>query len=506
MQVGRDRWATKLGLILALAGNAIGLGNFLRFPGQAAANGGGAFMLPYFLSLLLIGLPLMWAECAIGRLGGRHGHGHTGGMFDVLWPHPASKYIGVFGIFIPFTVALYYIPITSWCLAFSWFSFTGAYEGLTSRHEVGSFLSAFQGWETNEHFGSRGPLYLFFLVTVGITLLTLAGGIGRGIERLAKVALPLLFAMAVLLVIRVLTLDPPPGAPPDQTVLSGLGFVWNPRPEALIDPGVWLAAAGQVFFTLSVGWGIIHTYTSYLAPDDDVALTGLSTASLNEFAEVVLGGTIAITASVVFFGIVATQEIAGSTFDLGFQAMAVIFQQLPAGRFLGGLWFLLLFFAGLTSAVAITQPAIALIQEGFEVSRRRAVALVGVALIVLSAPALWWEGVLDELDFWAGTFALLVFGLAEAIVFGWIFGIERGWGEITRGAEIAVPRIAATILKYVTPVFIGAILLGFSIQYLPGVLASGGARTWAARLLMVAIFAGFAWMVRTALARRRETT
>jgi SNF family Na+-dependent transporter len=500
---GRDRWATKLGLILALAGNAIGIGNFLRFPGQAAEHGGGAFMLPYFLSLLLIGLPLMWAECAIGRFGGAHGHGHTAGMFHQLWPHRLSKYVGVFGIFIPFTVALYYIPITSWCLAFSWFSLSGSYEGLVTRSEVGGFLAAFQGWESNEHFSSRVPLVFFFLITLSATLVTLAGGVARGIERLAKIALPLLFAMAVLLVVRVLTLEPPAGAGPDQTVLSGLGFVWNPQPEALLDPRVWLAAAGQVFFTLSVGWGIIHTYTSYLGPDDDVALTGLSTASLNEFAEVVLGGTIAITASVVFFGVVATREIAGSTFDLGFQSMAVVFQQLPGGRLLGSLWFLLLFFAGLTSAVAITQPAVALIQEGYGTTRRRAVALVGGALLVLSAPVLLWQGVLDELDFWAGTFALLVFGLAETVIFAWIFGMDRGWEEITRGAQIRVPRIAGFVLRYVTPVFLSAILLGFSVQYLPSVLASGGPTIWLTRGLMVAIFVGLAWMARTAL-RRRE--
>ena len=499
----RDRWATRTGLILALAGNAIGLGNFLRFPGQAAANGGGAFMLPYFLSLLLIGIPLMWAECAIGRYGGRFGHGHTGGMFDRLWPHPASKYIGVFGIFIPFTVALYYIPITSWCLAFSWFSLTGAYDGLETRAEVAGFLEAFQGWQQNEHFSGRGAMYFFFLITLGATLVTLAGGIGRGIERLAKVALPLLFVMAMFLALRVLTLDPPPGAGPDQTVLHGLGFVWNPQPERLVEPRVWLAAAGQMFFTLSVGWGIIHTYTSYLGPDEDIALTGLSTASLNEFAEIILGGTIAITASVVFFGIAATEGIAQKTFDLGFLAMAVIMQQLPFGNVIGALWFLLLFFAGLTSAVAITQPAIALIQEGFGTTRQRAVGLVGSALLVLSAPALWWKGVLDELDFWAGTFALLVFGLAEAIIFAWIFGMERGWAEITRGAQLRVPRIAAFVLKYVTPSFIAAILIGSAIQDLPAKLAGGSEYVWAARGLMVAIFLALALLVRRALLRPR---
>jgi SNF family Na+-dependent transporter len=499
---GRDRWATKIGLVLALAGNAIGLGNFLRFPGQAAANGGGAFMIPYFLSLVLIALPLLWAECAIGRFGGRFGHGHTAGMFDRLWPHPISKYVGVLGVFIPFTIALYYIPITSWCLAFSWFSATGAYDGLTTRAEVSGFLKAFQGFAPNEHFSGPGALYLFYLLTLGIMLLVLSGGISRGIERLAKVALPALFALALVLVVRALTLDAPPGAGPDQSVAAGLGFVWNPRFEELANAKVWLAAAGQVFFTISVGWGIIHTYTSYVRPDDDIALTGLSMASLNEFAEVVLGGTIAITAAVVFFGVTATQEIATSTFDLGFNAMAVIFQELPLGNAIGALWFLLLFFAGLTSAVAITQPMVALIQEGFfSLTRRRAVAITGLALVVLSQPVLLLQGMLDEIDFWAGTFCLLLFGFVEVLIFVWAFGMERGWEEITRGASIRVPTLVRTLLRWVTPVFLGLILLGFSIQSLPGVIGTGGTTIWLARGLMVALFVAIAAMARHALRR-----
>jgi SNF family Na+-dependent transporter len=337
------------------------------------------------------------------------------------------------------------------------------------------------------------------LITLGITLLTLVGGIARGIERLAKFALPALFAMAILLVIRVLTLDPPAGAGEDQNVLSGLGFVWNPDPLALRNPSVWLAAAGQVFFTTSVGWGIIHTYTSYLRHDDDIALTGLSMLSLNEFAEVVLGGTIAITASVVFFGIAATGAIATQTFDLGFLAMALIFQQLPLGNVLGGLWFLLLFFAGLTSAVAITQPAVALIQEGFGLTRKRAVGLVGLALLTLSAPTFLWQGALDEFDFWAGTFALLLFGLAEAVIFAWIFGMERGWQEITRGAQIRVPPLVRVILKYVTPGLLAVILGAFTYQNLWGVLKTGGPEIWGARILMLAVFAGLALLARRCL-------
>jgi SNF family Na+-dependent transporter len=496
----RDRWATKVGLVLALAGNAIGLGNFLRFPGMAARHGGGAFLIPYFVSLVLIGIPLLWAECAIGRYGGRYGHGHTAGMFHRLWPHPLSKYLGCFGIFIPFAVAIYYIPITSWCLAFSWFSLTGAYADLGTRAELGSFLAGFQGWETNDHFGGRGTLYVFFVLTLLVNQWILLGGIARGIERLARVAMPLLFLLGLALVARVLTLEPPAGAAPDQNVLSGLGFVWNPRLDELWNADVWLAAAGQVFFTLSVGWGIIHTYTSYLGPDDDIALSGLSTASLNEFAEVVLGGTIAITAAVVFFGIAATGDIAKSTFDLGFQSVPLIFQQLPLGRLLGAMWFFLLFLAGLTSAVAIVQPMVALLQEGFGITRRRAVGLCTVALLVLSQPTLLWAGVLDELDFWAGTMSLLVFGLLEVVVFMWVFGSDRAWEEITRGAQIRVPAIVRPVLRYVTPTLLALVLAGFCVQSLPGVLASGGASAWFARGLAVALFVAVALIVRLALA------
>jgi SNF family Na+-dependent transporter len=502
LDVGRDRWATRIGLVLALAGNAIGLGNFLRFPGQAAANGGGAFMIPYFLTLLLVGIPLLWAECAIGRHGGRFAHGHTAGMFHRLWPHPASKYVGVFGIFIPFTVALYYIPITSWCLAFAWYSLTGALDGLATRAEMGAFLSAFQGFAVNQHFAGRGAFYVFFLITLGITLWVGAGGIARGIERLAKVAMPALFAMGLVLAIRALTLDPPPNAGPDQNVLTGLGFVWNPRLEELGNPKVWLAAAGQVFFTLSVGWGIIHSYAAYVGPDDDIALAGLSTASLNEFAEVVLGGTIAITASVVFFGLAATTEISRSSFDLGFQAMPLILEQLPAGNLFGGIWFLLLFFAGLTSAVAITLPAFALLEESLEITRSRSVALTGAAILVLSVPAIWWDGVLGDLDFWAGSFALLLFGLLEAVIFAWVFGIERGWREITHGAAIRLPGVLAPVLKYVTPTFLAVVLGAFCFQNLPDALATGGPYVWIGRGLMIAIFVALALLARTALARQ----
>jgi SNF family Na+-dependent transporter len=473
----RQRWATKTGLILALAGNAIGLGNFLRFPVQAAQNGGGAFMIPYFVALLLIGLPMMWVECAIGRLGGSRGYGHTAGMMTVLWRHPAAKYVGALGIFIPFTVALYYTYITSWCLAFSAFSLAGTYDGLTTRADMEAFLQAFQGIAPNDSFPSVATAYGFYLATLAVMLAVLAGGVARGIERLAKIAMPLLFVFGAVLAVRVLALGTPDPALPERNVLAGLGFVWNPTFTRLADPTVWIAAAGQIFFTLGVGWGIIHTYVSYLEPQDDVVLTGMATAGLNELAEVVIGGTIALTAAVAFFGVTATEEVARSgAFDLGFATMPVIFQKLAFGRLLAALWFLLLFFAGVTSTVAMGQPLVALLQENWRLSRARAVAILGVAMFVLSQPVIFFHrfGFLDELDFWVGSIALAVFGVLELILFGWVFGIERGWSEILKGAAVKPPAFFKAVIRYVTPAYLLGILAWWSYADLPGRIAMQG--------------------------------
>ena len=509
----RERWATKIGLVLALAGNAIGLGNFLRFPRQAALNGGGAFLVPYFVCLLVIGIPLLWVELAIGRLGGRHGRGHTAGMFQVLWSHPISKYIGSLGLVIPFTVACYYIYVSGWCLAYAFFSITGSYFGLGSLDEVGRFLAGFQGVEQNRHFASLGPAYAFFVISFVLNVAILLGGVARGIERLALWAMPLLFVFAAILLVRVLTLDPPAGAAPDQTVLSGLGFVWNPDFSAIANPQVWLAAAGQIFFTLSVGWGILHTYASYIEPDDDIALTGLSTASLNELAEVVLGGTIALTGAVVFFGVAQAQAIAQQgSFDLGFHAMPLVLEQVPGGRIFGAMWFLLLFFAGITSSVAMLQPTIAMLREDFGVPRERAVLATGALVFVGAQPVIFCfaHGFMDQLDFWAGSFGLLLFGFLEILVFTRVYGMTRGWDEITRGAKLRIPRVFHFVIQGVMPLAMGAILLSWSATNLGPELSLAKVdpddRPYviAARVLLVALVVGYALAVRAGERRRAE--
>jgi len=493
----REMWGSRIGLILATAGNAIGLGNFLRFPVQCAGNGGGAFMIPYFIALLLLGIPLMWVEWAMGRFGGGHGHGTTPGMFNKLWNHPIAKYFGSLGVLITFGVGVYYVYVESWTLGYAFFSLTGKYFGITSHEEMGLFLSSYQGKIISPYFQGIDTAYLFFLITFATNMFILWHGVAKGIERLAKIAMPALFIFGVVLVIRVFTMGTPDPSQPENSVLNGLGFIWNPDFKSLTNAKVWLAAAGQIFFTLSVGFGAIQTYASYIDRKHDVALNGLTTAATNEFAEVILGGSIAIPIAVAFFGLAATAAIAkGGAFDLGFQAMPLIFQQIPLGRVFGTLWFTLLFFAGITSSVAIVQPFIAFLQDEFRWSRKKAVIVTGALWFALAQPVIFFlrHGFLNEMDFWLGTFGVVLFAFIETIVFVWIFGPDRAWEEINLGADIKIPRFFHFVLKYVTPVYLLILLVtwgwqdGIGILLLKGVKAEDLPYVIGSRILMTGLF------------------
>jgi SNF family Na+-dependent transporter len=528
----RERWATRIGLVLAMAGNAVGLGNFLRFPRQVALNGGGAFLIPYFFAFIFLGIPLMWLEWTMGRYGGQYGHSTTAGQFHIMWKSKAAKYIGSIGISIPLLFATYYIYIESWTLGYAFFSLSKKYFGISEMGKMNAFLKDFQGVNHGGEFFSTILIAMaFWIITLLLNTWVIGKGISGGIEKLAKVAMPLLLVFAVILVIRVFTIGTPNPAYPEQNVMNGLGYLWNPNFSRLSDFAVWLAAAGQIFFTLSVGTGSIQTYASYLRKHDDCMLTGLSTSSTNEFVEVVLGGSIAIPISVAFLGLATTQMIARQgSFDLGFVAMPIIFQKLPLGFIFGAMWFILLFFAGITSSVALTSPLMALLSEKFEISRPRAALIVGLILFVLGSPIVLFLkfGYMDQYDFWIGTVLLSMLALFETLVFvyafsssrvsgskikskilGYIkFGLDTGWEEMRRDADIKIPRFFYYILKFFVPVCLIVLFFGWlwqdlqsanSVILMHGIRGEKALFQWIARMtivgtiVVVAILVGIAW-------------
>lgn len=494
IQPSRERWGTRIGLILAMAGNAVGLGNFLRFPVQAANNGGGTFMIPYFIALLVVGIPLMWVEWGMGRYGGRHGYGAAPGVFQVMWKHPVAKYLGVLGLVLPLCVFIYYTVVVGWLLGFTFFSITGSYFGL-STDEVSAFLYSFQNiHDSSVHGGWIG--FLFYGITLALIVWVLGRGISGGIEKLALYGMPILFGFAILLAIRVLTLPATEVGSP----AAGLAFIWTPDWSALGNAKVWIAAAGQIFFTLSLGTGSIHTYASYLKKKDDIALTGLSTASTNEFAEVVLGSTIAIPAAVTFFGVSGALAIASrGSFDFGIIAMAMVFQGLPGPQFVGQIaafmWYFLLFIAGITSSVALASPAMAFFQDHFGIPRKQVALGIGALALTLGLAVVWWynQGFLSEWDDWAGTFGLVIFAFIEIWIIRAAFGTARFWDELHQGSDLRIPHFFYFILRWVAPLFLTFLLAWFGATAMWPALRMDGVAPeqiggrWLARSIMIAM-------------------
>lgn len=457
----RENWGSRIGIILAVAGSAVGLGNFLRFPVQAAQNGGGAFMIPYIFALILLGIPLCWVEWTMGRAAGGRGHGSGPGILNVFWNHRFARYFGTLGIFIPLMIYFYYVYIESWCLAYAWFAMSGSLGAAAEAGEAKGFLTAFQGLADNQWFSGISTAYIFFLITFIINFYIISRGVVRGIELISKIAMPILVVLGIVIMFRVLSLGTPDPARPDWNLMGGLGFMWNPDFSALTDAKVWLAAAGQIFFTASVGLGLIITYASYLKEKDDVALSGLSSISINEFMEVVIGASIAIPAAFIFFGPVGIKEIAsGGAFNLGFVTMPMIFDQMPMAALLGFMWFFLLFLAGVTSSISMLQPAIAFLEDEFGFTRKRSVTFLGIFTFIAAQPAIFFldKGVLDMMDFWAGTLAIVLFATGEVIIFGWVYGIDKGFDQLHHGADIKVPKIFKFVVKYVTPTYLIIIL------------------------------------------------
>ena len=457
----RDAWGSRIGVVLAAAGSAVGLGNFLRFPGIAARNGGGAFMIPYFIAFLFLAMPLCWMEWSMGRYGGRFGHGSAPGVFDAVSDRkkPWLKYLGVLGITGALGIFFYYVYIESWTLAYSVFALTGNYASVGTPEGMGKFLGSYLSG-TGGFFSSRWTAYGFFLVTFVANFWIVYHGISRGIERFCKVAMTLLFVIAIVLVARVFTLGAPVN--PEWGLNRALGFLWNPDFAALKSGKVWLEAAGQVFFSTSVGIGVLLTYATYMKSRDDVLLPSTTASFLNEFAEVVLGGSIVVPAAFLFFGPAGTtQAVEGGTFGLAFRTTPLIFNHMAGGPLIGFSWFLLLFIAGATSSVSILQPAVAFLEEEFGFNRKRCVTVIGFVCFAAAHLAIFGNGVVDEMDFWFSSFGLPMFGLIEALVFVFCFKPKRGWEELHAGSSLRLPAFFKTIMVVVTPLFLFAILAGW---------------------------------------------
>ena len=404
----RDQWGGKLGFILAAIGSAIGLGNIWRYPYVVYENGGGAFLLPYFIALFTAGIPILILEWSLGnryRGAGPRAYWNLSRRFEwVGWWQAAGSFI----------IITYYMVILGWVLAYTYYSFGTQWGSDTEGFFTGDYLGV------SDSFWSVGGLQLKVLIPVvimwAVVYYLLVRGVSRGIELASRVLIPTLAVMILIVVIRGVTL---PGAG------DGLNVLLTPDFGALLQPGVWIAAYGQVFFSLSIAFSIMITYASYLPRDSDLTNSGFIMGLANSGFEFLAAlGVFGVLGFLAVQQSTEVTEVATSGVGLAFIAFPQIINELPGLQsFFGFLFFGALLFAGITSAVSILEACIAAVREKFNLTRIVAVnavcALAALAsLLYVTKGGLYY---LDTIDHFISSYGLALSGMVQVILIAWVF-------------------------------------------------------------------------------------
>ncbi|RZN42871.1 MAG: sodium-dependent transporter [Methanophagales archaeon ANME-1-THS] len=430
----RERWSSRIGFLLAGIGSAVGLGNIWRFPYIVGQNGGGAFLIPYLISILLLGIPLMILEFAVGR----HFRGSTVSSLKRI--RNELKWIGVIVTIVSTVILSYYLVITGWTLAFFIFMLSG------TELVFGEFIQTY-----------FSPL--FFVIVVFMTSFIVAKGIRRGIERTSTIMVPALMGLLAVMVVYALTLP---------KAVDGISFYLTPDFSRLLDYSVWIAALGQAFFSLSVGSGILLTYGSYL--DERVSLESNS-------------GIIALSDSLISFisGLVVFSIVFSFNFEpaagpsLAFATLPLIFMKVPYGFLLADVFYLLLFFAALTSAISMLEVGVAVLVDETSMSRLKAASLLSVIILVLGFPAalsysriglqLLNTPVLDLMDRLFGSLAIIFTALLISVSSTWFCPKRTIVNQINKNTKCNLGAIIFFLLKYIIPLALFFVLVSSIIGY-----------------------------------------
>ena len=365
----RETFSGRNAFIMAAIGSAVGLGNIWRFPYTTYENGGGAFIIPYLIALLTAGIPLLFLDYAIG-------HRHRGGA--PLSYRRFSPHFEVFGwwqMMVNVIIGLYYAVVLGWAASYTYFSINGAWGDKPIDFFIGEFLKMgdIKNGVSFEFVGMvTGPLIVMWIIALGVLSL----GVQKGIAKVSSVLMPVLVIMFMALVIYSLFL---PGAE------KGLDALFTPDWSKLSNPSVWIAAYGQIFFSLSICFGIMVTYASYLKKESDLTGSGLVVGFANSSFEVLAG--VGVFAALGFIATAQGQEVsevAKGGIGLAFFAFPTIINKAPFGEVLGVLFFGSLTFAALTSFISVIEVIISAIQDKLRIRRVKVTFIVGVPMMLVS--------------------------------------------------------------------------------------------------------------------------
>ncbi|MFB4163161.1 sodium-dependent transporter [Alteribacillus sp. JSM 102045] len=439
----REQWGTRAGFIMAAVGSAIGLGNIWRFPATAYENGGGAFFIPYLFALLTAGIPLLILEFTIG-------HKYRGSApLSFSRMNKKAEWIGWWAVFISFVISTYYSVIIAWAISYSIFSFNQSWGADTEAFLFGEYL---QVPDVPGQIGALVPSVLIPLIIVwAITLGVLFKGVKKGIEMANRIFIPTLVVIFFIIVIRAVTL---PGA------TEGLTAFFEPNFDAIASGGVWVAAYGQIFFSLSIAFAIMITYSSYLPKKSDITnnafITGFGNSSFELLAGIGVFAALGFMASQAGVGV---EEVVAGGVGLAFVVFPQIINEFPAlsGLF-GFLFFASLVLAGLSSLISISETYVKGISEKFGISRAASVGISGglaalISLIYATDGGLYF---LDAADYFINQFGVALVGLVEVVAIAWFM---RKLGDFENHANsISDIKLGAwwkICLGVITPVVLG---------------------------------------------------
>ena len=443
----RGNFGSKLGVILASAGSAVGLGNIWIFRYETGNHGGAAFILIYLGCILLLGLPIMIAEFLIGR----HSQANTARAYQILAPGTQWRWVGRMGVLAGFLILGYYSVVAGWTLEYIFEAVSNSFAGKTPAE----FISSFQSFSSNPW---RPALWLtlFLLATHFI----IVKGVEKGIEKSSKIMMPTLFIIILILVGCSVTL---PGA--------GKGIEFLLKPDfSKVDGNVFLGAMGQAFFSLSLGMGCLCTYASYFSKNTNLTRTAFSVGIIDTFVAVLAGFIIFPAAFSV-----GIQPDAGPS--LIFITLPNVFQQAFSGipilaYIFSVMFYVLLALAALTSTISLHEVVTAYLHEEFNFTRGKAARLVTTGCILLGILCslslgvtkeftIFGLGMFDLFDFVTAKLMLPLGGLLISIFTGWYLDKKLVWSEITNNGTLKVPtyKLIIFILKYVAPIAISVIFI-----------------------------------------------
>ncbi len=453
MSTQRENWSSRSAFIIAAVGSAVGLGNIWRFPYVAYENGGGAFLLPYIIALFTAAIPLLFLDYAVG-------HKYRGSPPTAYKRMVSSaEGIGWWQTLVCLVISVYYAGVLAWAGSYMFFSFGQQW----GEDTTGFFLNEFLH-HSGELSASYVPDLFIALVAVwAVVLLIMAGGIKKGIELANKICIPLLVVMFGIMVFKAVTL---PGAS------IGLNAFFEPNWSAMTDPKVWLAAYGHVFFSLSVGFGIMVTYASYLHINTNLTGSGLVVGLANSSFEILAG--IGIFSAIGFMAQATgsdVSEVAKGGVGLAFFVFPKIISTMgKGGDLVGFLFFGSLVVAGISSLVSVLEVTISSFQDKFDWSRKKCVTIIGGGSAFVSIAMFSTVNSLtfvDVIDHFANNIGIVFGGLLSIIWVTW-FNRQRLpdiIGHVNRRSSIKIGTLWTLMLTFVTPLVL-IIVLGTALQKL----------------------------------------